>query len=280
MFDVSVRVAMALWFAAVLGLIQGLTEFIPVSSTAHLKIARVVFGQPIPDEIYTAYVAVLQLGTLAAVIIYFAKDLMTLATAMVRAPSSHDGKLLWMIALGTLPIVIVGLLFKHRIENLSSMYLMAGTLIGVGVIMAVIDQSAGGNNRTIASFTFRDALLVGLAQTLAVVPGVSRSGSTICMALLLGFVRSDAARFSFLLSIPAVAGAGILEAATNLHTLGHEFVAPLGVGLAVAGVTGYATIAWLLRWLGSHQLIGFAIYRLGAGLALVAAVAARWIAAS
>jgi undecaprenyl-diphosphatase len=272
---------MALWFAAVLGLIQGLTEFIPVSSTAHLKIARVIFGQPIPDALYTAYVAVLQLGTLAAVIVYFAKDLVTLATAMVRAPDSHDGKLLWMIAVGTLPIVVVGLLFKHRVENLSSLYLMAGTLIGVGVVMAVIDHQAGSDNdRTIVSLTFRDALLVGVAQTLALIPGVSRSGSTICMALLLGFARSDAARFSFLLSIPAVAGAGILEAVTNLRVLGHDFVAPLGVGLGVAGVTGYATIAWLLRWLGSHQLVGFAIYRVGAGVALLGAIAAGWLAAN
>src|SRR5437660_1332659 len=108
---------MALWFAALLGLVQGLTEFIPVSSTAHLKIARAVFGQQIPDGAYTAYIAVIQLGTLAAVIVYFAKDLAQLATAMIRQPQSHDGKLPWMLALGTLPIVIAGLLFKHKIEN-------------------------------------------------------------------------------------------------------------------------------------------------------------------
>jgi undecaprenyl-diphosphatase len=270
---------MALWFAGLLGLIQGLTEFIPVSSTAHLKIARVVFGQPIPDATYTAYIAVLQLGTLAAVIVYFAKDLLGLATAMVRAPSSHDGKLLWMLAVGTLPIVIAALALRHRVENFSSMYLIAGALIGVGVVMALIDQHAAGREgRTIATLTFRDALLVGLAQTAALVPGVSRSGATICMALLLGLTRTDAARFSFLLSIPAVAGAGILEATKAFGELGNDAVPALGVGLAVAGVTGYATISWLLRWLGTHQLVGFAVYRVAAGIALVAAIAAGWIA--
>jgi undecaprenyl-diphosphatase len=126
--------------------------------------------------------------------------------------------------------------------------------------------------------TFQDALVIGLAQTAALVPGVSRSGATICMALLLGFTRSDAARFSFLLSIPAVAGAGILEATKAFGELGHDAVPALGVGLTVSGVTGYATISWLLRWLGTHQLVGFAVYRVAAGIALIAAIAAGWIA--
>jgi undecaprenyl-diphosphatase len=275
-----VRLAMALWFAALLGLIQGLTEFIPVSSTAHLKIARVVFGQHIPADTYTAYIAVLQLGTLAAVLVYFAKDLFGLASALLRAPTSPDARLLWLLVVGTVPIVVAGLLLRHHVENLNSMYIIAGTLIGVGIVMAVIDQFVvGRDGRTIASFTFRDALLVGLAQTLALVPGVSRSGSTICMALLLGFTRSDAARFSFLLSIPAVAGAGILEATKAVGELGKDAVPALGIGLSVAGVTGYITIAWLLRFLGSHQLVGFAIYRVGAGILLFAAIASGWIAA-
>jgi undecaprenyl-diphosphatase len=271
---------MALWFAALLGIVQGLTEFIPVSSTAHLKIARILFGQNISAETMTAYIAVLQLGTLAAVILYFAKDLGNLAVAMVKAPASHEGKLVWMLAVGTLPIVILGLAFKHRIENLDSLYLFAATLIGIGILMAVIDHWATGREgRTIANLTFTDALLVGLAQTLALVPGVSRSGSTICMALLLGFTRSDAARFSFLLSIPAVAGAGILEAATKFRDLGGSMVPAIVVGIATAGVTGYATIAWFLRWLGSHQLVGFAIYRVVVGIALLAALAAGLISA-
>jgi undecaprenyl-diphosphatase len=272
---------MALWFAAVLGIVQGLTEFLPVSSTAHLKIARILLGQQFSAATMTAYIAVIQLGTLAAVLVYFAKDLLRLADAMVRAPGSHDGKLPWMIAVATLPIVIVGLLLKHRIENdLDSLYIIASALIVVGIAMAVIDQHAAGREgRTIDSLTFVDALIVGLAQTLALVPGVSRSGSTICMALLLGFTRSDSARFSFLLSIPAVAGAGILEASKAFRELGSGAYPAIGVGIATAAVTGYASIAWLLRWLGSHQLVGFAIYRVACGLLLLAAVAAGLISA-
>jgi undecaprenyl-diphosphatase len=272
---------MALWFAAVLGIVQGLTEFLPVSSTAHLKIARVLLGQLIPAETYTAYIAVIQLGTLAAVIVYFARDLANLAVAMVRQPASHDGKLPWMLAVGTLPIVIAGLAFKHRIESdLNSLYIIAGALIVVGVVMAVIDHAASGREgRTIATLTFTDAALVGLAQTLALVPGVSRSGATICMALLLGFTRSDAARFSFLLSIPAVAGAGILEASKAFRDLGSDAIPAIAVGCTTAAVTGYATIAWLLRWLGSHQLVGFAIYRIACGTLLLAAVLAGLISA-
>lgn len=276
-FDVSVCPVMALWFAAVLGLVQGLTEYIPVSSTAHLMITRALFGQHVPIDAYKAYIAVIQLGTLAAVLIYFAKDLVTLATAMFRAPESHDAKLPWMLALGTLPIVVLGLLLKSRIENdLNSLYLIAGALIVVGIAMAFIDRGASAT-RPLSSLTYTDALLVGMAQTLALIPGVSRSGSTICMALLLGFVRSDAARFSFLLSIPAVGGAGILEASKAFRELGAEAVPAIAVGTGVAAVVGYATIAWLMRWLGSHHLIGFAVYRIACGVALLGALAAGFL---
>jgi undecaprenyl-diphosphatase len=224
---------------------------------------------------------VIQLGTLLAVLAYFAKDLVGLVVAMVRAPSSPDGKLPWLIALGTLPIVVVGLALKKHIEtDLRSLYVIASALIVVGIAMAAIDQYAvGRDGRPLSSITMRDAALIGLAQTLALVPGVSRSGATICMALLLGFTRSDAARFSFLLSIPAVAGAGIFEARTAFAELGRDAVPALAVGTGVAAVVGYASIAWFLRWLGSHELIGFAIYRIVAGLALLGALAARIVSA-
>ena len=262
---------MALWFAALLGLIQGLTEYIPVSSTAHLRVVNALSGRP---DAGSAYTAVLQLGTLAAVIIYFARDLAGMPAAMVRDWHSPEGRLPWLIALGTLPIVIIGLALKKQIEtDLRTLYPIAIALITVGIAMAVIDHRATGE-RTIASITWRDALYIGLAQTLALLPGVSRSGSTICMALLLGFTRSDAARFSFLLSIPAVAGAAILEARQAFGAFPFSAIA---VGIGVAGVTGYASIAWLLRWLGSHQLVGFAIYRIACGLALLAALAAGYL---
>jgi undecaprenyl-diphosphatase len=276
-FDVSVTFAMALWFAALLGLVQGLTEFIPVSSTAHLRVVPALFGM---RDAGAAYTAVLQLGTLAAVIIYFAKDLIAIPHAMIRAPGTPEGRLPWMLAVGTVPIVIAGLAFKKHIEgDLRSLYVIAGALVAVGIVMAIIDQtSAKSGTRPLSSLTYTDAVMVGLAQTLALVPGVSRSGATICMALLLGFTRSEAARFSFLLSIPAVAGAGILEARTAFHELGTSAIPALAVGTGVAAVTGYATIAWFLRWLGSHQLVGFAIYRIACGVALLAALAAGYIA--
>jgi undecaprenyl-diphosphatase len=265
---------MALWFAALLGLVQGLTEYIPVSSTAHLRVVSAFARQ---GDAGAAYTAVIQLGTLAAVLAYFAKDLVALAVAMVRAPHTQDGRMPWLIAVGTVPIVILGLVLKKHIEtDLRSLYVIAGTLIAIGIVMAVIDRHAAGRDgRTLATITYQDAILIGLAQTLALVPGVSRSGATICMALLLGFTRSDAARFSFLLSIPAVAGAGILEARKAFTELGSSAIPALAVGTGVAAVVGYASIAWFLRWLGSHQLIGFAVYRIIAGIALLGALAAR-----
>ncbi len=265
---------MALWFAAFLGLVQGLTEFIPVSSTAHLRVASALTGQ---QDSGAAYTAVIQLGTLLAVLAYFARDLVALPAAMFRDPASPEGRLPWLIAAATVPIVVAGLTLKKHIEgDLRSLYVIATALIVVGVVMALIDRHASGRDgRGLATITYGDAILIGLAQTLALVPGVSRSGATICMALLLGFARSDAARFSFLLSIPAIAGAGIFEARKAYVELGREALPALAIGTGVAAVVGYASIAWFLRWLGSHELIGFAVYRVVAGLALLGALAAR-----
>lgn len=268
---------MSLWFAALMGLVQGLTEFIPVSSTAHLRIVPSLFGQQDPGAAYTA---VIQLGTLVAVLAYFAKDLVNLPIAMVRDPSSSDGRLPWLLAAGTVPIVICGLAFKKQIHgDLRSLYVIAAALIMVGIIMVIVDRIANGRteHRPLAGITLTDAVIVGLAQTLALVPGVSRSGATICMALLLGFSRSDSARFSFLLSIPAIAGAGIFEAREAFRVLGRDAIPALAVGTAVAAISGYAAIAWLIKWLGSHDLIGFAIYRIVAGLALLGALASRLV---
>jgi undecaprenyl-diphosphatase len=262
---------MALWFAALLGLVQGLTEYIPVSSTAHLRVMSALFGRA--DD-GAAYTAVLQLGTLAAVLIYFAKDLVHMPSAMFRDWHSPDGRLPWLIALATIPIVIAGLVLKKHVEgDLRSLYVIATALIAIGIAMAVIDLRGAGD-RTMSSITWRDALLIGFAQTFALIPGVSRSGSTICMAILLGFTRSDAARFSFLLSIPAVAGAGILESRTVFSLFPMSAIA---VGVGVAGITGYVSIAWLMRWLGSHKLVGFAIYRIACGVALLGALAAGYL---
>ncbi len=266
---------MALWFAALLGIVQGLTEFIPISSTAHLRVIPALLGYPDPGAAYTA---VIQLGTLIAVLAYFARDLVNLPVALVRSPASPEGRLPLLLAVGTVPIVVAGLLLKKQIEtDLRSLYVIAGALIVVGLAMAVIDRHAAGRDahRPLASITYTDALLVGLAQSLALVPGVSRSGATICMALLLGFSRSDSARFSFLLSIPAIAGAGIFEARSAFRDLGPGAMPALIVGTTTAALSGYLAIAWLIKWLGAHDLIGFAIYRIVAGVGLLAALFGR-----
>jgi undecaprenyl-diphosphatase len=268
---------MSLWLAALLGFVQGLTEFIPVSSTAHLRVVPALLGKP---DAGAGFTAVVQLGSLVAVLAYFARDLVDVTVAMVRAPGTPEGRLPWLLAAGTVPIVIAGLLFKKHIEHeWRALAIVGSTLVGIGIVMWVIDHHAAQRDefRPFASLTLTDAILVGLAQTLALVPGVSRSGATICMALLLGFARTDAARFSFLLSIPAVAGAGILELRATWSELGGDALPALAVGIGVAAVTSYASIAWLLRWLGSHQLVGFAIYRIVCGLALLGAIAAGYL---
>lgn len=265
---------MTLWLAALLGIVQGLTEFLPVSSTAHLRVVPALFGRPDPGAAFTA---VLQLGSLAAVIAYFARDLVEVTGAMVRAPGTPEGRLPWLLAVGTLPIVIAGLSLKKYIEgDLRALYVVAVALVVVGIAMWLIDhyvQQRSGH-RSWSTITLNDAILVGLAQTLALIPGVSRSGATICMALLLGFARTDAARLSFLLAIPAIGGAGLYEARGAFAKFG---IAQLAVGTATSAVASYASIAWLLRWLGSHQLVGFAVYRIAAGLALLAAIAAGYL---
>ena len=268
---------MAIWFAALLGLVQGLTEFLPISSTAHLRIAPTLLGQPDPGPAFTA---VLQLGTLLAVLVYFARDLfVTLPRAAVRAPRSPEGLLPWKLALGTIPIVIAGLSLEAHIEgDFRSLYVVAAALIGVGVLMAIIDARPGGARGTL-DLGWTDALLIGCAQACALVPGVSRSGATICMALLLGMSRTESARFSFLLGIPAIAGAGIFEFKDALELLGDDAVAPLVVGTAVSAVSGYLSIAWLLRFLGTRRLLPFSVYRVVLGVVLLVLVVTGAVAA-
>ena len=268
---------MPLWFAAVLGLVQGLTEFIPVSSTAHLRVVPALLGQPDPGAAYTA---VIQLGTLIAVIAYFAKDLAALPGAMMRAGGTFESRLPWLLAAGTLPIVIFGLIFKKQIEgDLRSLYVVATALIVVGAVMVLVEHLTNDRDahRPLSALTMTDAILVGLAQACALVPGVSRSGATMCMILMLGFTRSDSARFSFLLSIPAIAGAGIFEAKDAFRMLGSSAIPSIAVGTVVAAVSGYASIAWLIKWLGSHSLVGFAAYRIACGAALLSALAAGFL---
>jgi undecaprenyl-diphosphatase len=255
------------WFAALLGVVQGLTEFLPISSTAHLRIAPELLGQPDPGA---AFSAVIQLGTLLAVLIYFARDLfIDIPRAMLYRRDSAAARLPILLAIGTVPIVILGLTLKDFIVgDARSLYVIAGALIAVGVAMYVIDRRAGGG-RTMDMITTTDALLIGVAQSLALIPGVSRSGSTIVVALLLGLRRPDAARFSFLLGIPAIAGSGVYELRDAMAALGGNAWLPLVIGTTTAAVSGYLSIAWLLRYLQRKSLVPFALYRVAVGIALV-----------
>jgi undecaprenyl-diphosphatase len=256
--------------AAILGLVQGITEFLPISSTAHLRIVPALLGW---RDAGAAYTAVLQLGTLLAVVGFFLRDLIAMIAAVIdparrRGPEAR--RLLYLIA-GTVPIGLAGILLKHAIEGpLRALVVIAVSLIVVALVMAVVEKVAP-HKRGLDDLSLRDALLVGLAQTLALVPGVSRSGITLACGMALGLRRDAAARFSFLLSVPAVTAAGIFELPKVLRAPGLAGV-PLAVGLAVAAVSGYLSIAWLLRFLRTRTTMPFVIYRLALGVALLIAI--------
>jgi undecaprenyl-diphosphatase len=261
--------------AVVLGLTQGLTEFLPVSSTAHLRIVPALFHWP---DAGAAYTAVLQLGTLAAVIGFFLRDLVSMIRAWLdpaRRSSAEAQRLLFVIV-GTIPVGVAGLLFKHAIEgSLRGLAVIGTCLVVVGLLMAFVEKSAS-HRRGLDDLTMRDALIIGLAQALAVIPGVSRSGITLVAAMGLGLRRDAAAKFSFLLSVPAVAAAGIFELPKVLRTPGLAG-APLFVGLLVAFVSGYLAIAWMLRYLRTRTTMGFVVYRVAMGAALLGALAMGWL---
>jgi undecaprenyl-diphosphatase len=263
---------MVLWFVALLGIVQGLTEFIPVSSSAHLRLVAALLGQP---DAGAAYTAVLQLGTLIAVLAYFGKDLLALLRAAVTAPTQREARLLWQLGLATVPLAVAGLaLESHIIGDLRRLEVVSSALLVVGFILIFVDRR-GGRERTLASLGWGDALLIGVAQAAAVVPGVSRSGATICMALVLGLSRTEAARFSFLLSIPAVAGTGVFEvkdAIVQMEKLGSDPWLALVIGTVISGVVGYASIAWFLHWLSTRRLTIFGVYRIALGALVLAAV--------
>lgn len=257
-----------------MGLVQGLTEFLPVSSTAHLRLVPTLLGQP---DAGASFTAVTQLGTLAAVLVYFRHDLFV---AIPRGLSSRQGyfaRLPWLLAVGTVPIVVAGVLGRHAIRGeLRSLYVVAAALVVVGILLYFVDRRAADAKRVIESITMRDALWIGLAQACALVPGVSRSGATLAMALALGLARPAAARFSFLLSVPAIAGAGLLEARSaiaNTSDLTAVIVATL-----MAAVSGYAAIAWLMKYVSTRSLAPFAAYRVAVGMLLLALLLASVVA--
>ena len=274
---------MSILQALILGLIQGLTEFIPVSSTAHLTLAGKWMNlvDPQHPDRWTAFIAVIQLGTLIAVILYFWTDIINIIKGFITAnlaklsgrpvgKSQNDyAKLGWLVIIGTLPVAIVGLLFRHQIEGMltKDLRVIAGSLIGLAILLSIA-EIAGTQKRDMKQLRVVDAIVVGVAQALALIPGSSRSGSTITGGLLSGLKRETAARFSFLLSIPAIAASGLLELPKALHSIDTGW-APLAVATVVSGISGYLSIAFLLRYLQRHTTYAFVAYRIGLGILLI-----------
>lgn len=280
---------MTLFEAVVLGVVQGLTEFLPISSTAHLRIVPALVGWEDPGA---AYSALIQCGTLVAVFIAMRHDIAAILggfVAAVRAGrpwSTVESRAAIMIALGTIPIVVVGLLARDFIRSgARQLAVVAAALFAATLLMAAAElitrgrASRGDPGRDgLAGVRFSDALWMGLAQVLALVPGASRSGTTISSGMLTGLDRRTAARFSFLLSLPAVGAAGLLETWKARHEIlatGDDIAAAV-VGTLVAGIVGYASIRWLLRMLTSHTLWPFVAYRLALAGLLAAIVTAGW----
>lgn len=268
---------MTLWLALFLGVLQGLTEFLPISSTAHLRIAPALLNLPDPGAAFTA---VVQLGTLLAVIIYFRKELWAMTRDLFVDRSSPNVKLFWFVVVGTIPIAILGVLLKPFIVGEArSLYVVGSALAGFAMVLWWVDRDPK-QELSVAELTWAAALIIGCAQALALIPGVSRSGATIVAALVVGLRRDEAARFSFLLSIPAILGAGVFELPDAVRSLGSDALLPLGAATAASAVVGYASIAWFLKFLRTRSLAGFVIYRILLGLAIVALAAAGVIDAA
>ena len=263
--------------SAFLGIVQGLTEFLPISSTAHLRIVPSFLGWQDPG---TAFSAVIQLGTMLSVIIYFWKDLARIYGSLIKETFyrqkklSQDSKLALWILLGTIPISIFGLLFKDPIEQglIRNLNMIAFHLIFFALLLS-FSEYVSKQNKSIAKINILDVLLIGLAQSFALIPGVSRSAVTIMAGLLLGFKRSESARFSFLLSVPAVLLSGLLELRTLFYSItsNQETIvfANMLVGLFFACVSGYLTIGFLLKYLQTHRTYIFVVYRILLGILII-----------
>ncbi|WP_408899488.1 undecaprenyl-diphosphate phosphatase [Nocardioides sp. R1-1] len=274
--------------AVFLGVLQGLTEFLPISSSAHLRIFPELFGWGDPGAAFTA---VIQIGTELAVLVYFRKDIWRIARAWVLSlfkpeyRGALDARMGWYIIVGSLPIVVLGVLLKDVIErDFRNLWIIGCTLIALGLVLGLADR-IGRNERVIKQMTLRDALLMGGAQAMALIPGVSRSGATLSMGRFLGYEREAATRFAFLLAIPAVVGAGLFE----LKEIGDVGVAhpgeadygwgPTITATVISFVVGYAAIAWLLRYVSTRSYTPFVVYRVVLGAAVLALLGAGVLSA-
>lgn len=268
------------WIAVLLGIVQGATEFLPISSTAHLTLSGKLLGliNPAHPEAWTAFIAVMQLGTLAAVVVYFWRDIVTMAAALARDLRAHglsfsayspDSRLALNIVVGTIPVAVIGFAFKDIIEGAltKTTAVMAASLIGLALLLWFAER-VSRHTRAITELTWVDALIIGTAQALALIPGSSRSGTTLTAGLFLGFRRDDAARFSFLLSIPAVLASGVFEMIRIDPSVFELGIGNLVIATIVSAISGYAAIAWLLRYLRTHSAMIFVWYRLALGVLL------------
>ncbi len=271
--------------AIILGIIQGLTEFLPVSSTGHLTVAGKLMNLISPDkpQEWTAFIAVIQLGTMLAILIYFWKDLVQILISFWKenvskrtgfANQSFQSRTGWYIIVGTLPVVFIGLLFKKAIEGAltKDLYVIAINLIVFAVILAIAEK-IGKRTKTEKDISLFDSLFIGIAQAFALIPGASRSGTTITGGLFRGLKREDAARFSFLLSVPAVLASGLLELYQSLDILNGTMWINLIISTITAAISGYIAIDFLLKYLKNHSTYLFIYYRIIAGIIILVLIA-------
>ncbi|MDR3688875.1 MAG: undecaprenyl-diphosphatase UppP [Fimbriimonas sp.] len=260
--------------AILLGVVQGLTEYLPVSSDAHVRLTMVALGMS--DVGGAAYTAMIHFGTILAVLLYFWKDIVAALRGWFKSlggsgnKNSPEARLGWAVVLGTIPVVVAALVLKKPVETtFRSIYYIAFAFIGMGIVMLCMDRF-GKNNRKSSSITIVDGLIVGAWQIFALIPGMSRSGSTIAGAQSRGFDRESAAKLSFLIAIPTITGAGLFEAYHSRHELAHGMMMPVVVGNIVSFVVGYAAIAFLMQFLKKYGVGVFVAYRIVLGIVLIA----------
>jgi undecaprenyl-diphosphatase len=277
---------MLIWQAIILGIVEGVTEFLPISSTGHLTIVEKLLGFNIDDPALTAFTAIIQVGAVLATLIYFRADIVRIVVAWVRGifhaseRNNLDYRMGWAVIIGTIPIAIIGVVFKHQIETgLRSLWFVAIALLAWSGVMWLADRTAT-QKRHEEQTTWKDTLIIGLVQCLALIPGVSRSGATMSAGLFRGFDRVAVTRLSFFLAIPALLAAGALEAVTQAKNISNGVGwGPTLLATAITFIVAYAAIAWLLKYIARHSYAIFIWYRIVVGLILVILLATGTLAA-